>query len=243
MPVLLTDRMALPQRPYLGLLLFLSLITGCATQPQIPGPPTEKPLVKPKGLPEKQPPRGCITHKVRRGETLWKLSKAYNVSAQELTQMNGIKDPRHLEVGQELIIPGTHSTPLTSPTFASSKGFIWPTRGRILYNFGELRDGRKNTGIDIEAKPGQEVLAAKGGVVEVVSDNPYGWGKVIVIRHQGDLHTWYAHNSRILVGKGRWVKQGQVISEAGESGSVTQPELHFKIFYKDKPVNPLSYLP
>lgn len=239
----MTNKMAPSQRPYLGLLLFLFLITGCATHPQMPSPPTEKPLAKPEGPPEKQPPRGCITHKIRRGETLWQLSKAYNVSAQELTQMNGIKDPRHLEVGQELIIPGTHSTPLTSPTFTSSKGFIWPMKGRIIYNFGELRDGRKNTGIDIEARPGQEVLAAKGGVVEVVSDNPYGWGKVVVIRHQGNFHTWYAYNSRILVGKGSMVRQGQVISEAGESGSATQPELHFKVFYKDKPVNPLSYLP
>ncbi|MFQ5861717.1 MAG: murein hydrolase activator EnvC family protein [Candidatus Brocadiales bacterium] len=189
---------------------------------------------------------GYTTHKVQRGETVWAISKRYNLSPQTIIQINGIKDVRNIEVGQKLLIPRTDSSPRISPASVSnmsSKGFIWPLNGRILQRYGDITGGYKNTGIDIEARVGQSVVAAKGGVVEVVSANPSGWGKVIVIRHSDGLYTWYAHNSKVFVQKGNWVRRGQIISQAGQSGSVTRPELHFKIFRNDKPVDPLSYLP
>ncbi|MFQ5956348.1 MAG: murein hydrolase activator EnvC family protein [Candidatus Brocadiales bacterium] len=196
---------------------------------------------------EKLPPTvskktGYAIHKVQRGETVWAISKRYRLSPDTLIQLNGIKDVKDIKVGQKLLIPRTYSSPRITSTSLSSKGFIWPLNGKILQRYGDFVGGHKNTGIDIEAPLGQDVLAAKGGKVEVVSENPSGWGKVVVIRHNGGLHTWYAHNSRVFVQEGNWVRQGQVISQAGQSGSVTRPELHFKVFRNDKPVDPLSYL-
>ncbi len=227
-------------RALVGVLLFLALLSGCA---QPPPAYTLKPPVAKK--------HGYITHRIRHGETVWAISQRYNVSPETIIQINGIKDVADINVGTELLIPRAGYSPgaITASrsgaanTAVSSKGFIWPTNGNILKRYGDIVAGQENTGIDIEAQPGQDVLAANGGVVEVVTDNPNGWGKVIVIRHSGGLHTWYAHNSKVLVRKGNWVKRGQRIARAGQSGSVTRPELHFKIFRNDKPVDPLPYLP
>jgi murein DD-endopeptidase MepM/ murein hydrolase activator NlpD len=220
-------------------LLVLLIIAGCAAPPE--ERITALPEVK-KSPPRKKPPE-CLTHKVKRGETIWRIAQTYGISAKELIDLNGIKNPRDLEVGQELIIPRSHETRLVLPKAVSSKGFSWPVQGKVFRRFGEWNNGRKNTGIDIEAEQGKTVTASKGGVVEAVVENPKGWGKVVVLRHDGGYHTWYAYNSRILVSKGSWVKQGQTIAEAGQSGNAQRPELHFKVFYRDKPVDPLTLLP
>ncbi len=203
--------------------------------PEVKGaPPTTTP---------KEKPPGCTVHKVKSGETIWRIAKTYGVSPQEVITLNGINDPKSLEVNQELIIPKAHQARLVLPKTISTKGFVWPLEGKVIRQFGEWSKGKKNTGIDIEAALGQSVAASKGGVVEAVAENPKGWGKVVVLRHDGGYHTWYAYNSKILVSKGSWVKQGQAIAEAGQSGNAQKPELHFKVFYKDKPVDPLSLLP
>lgn len=223
-------------------LFILLVIAGCAVPP-------EKEVVtlpKVKKAPPSQPkgrPSGCIVYKVKKGETIWRIAKSNGVSQEELMGLNGIKDPTELEVGQELIIPKAHNERLVLPKAISSKGFSWPLRGKVLHRFGEWHNGKKNTGIDIEAEQNQSVVASKGGVVEAVVNNPRGWGKVVVLRHDGGYHTWYAYNSSILVRKGIWVKQGQSIAEAGQTGKAQRPELHFKVFYNDKPVDPLSLLP
>ena len=126
---------------------------------------------------------------------------------------------------------------------ASSRGFIWPIRKRVLSSYGSFNKGIKSTGIDIDATSNDDVLAAKDGRVIVVKNSSDGWGKVVVIGHDNGTHTWYAHNSRVFVNKGTNVKRGQVIAKAGNTGSANRVKLHFKVFVNDKPVNPLNYLP
>lgn len=218
-------------------LLLLTFSAGCAKQQ-----PRELPYTLEKPLPAVKTP-GYITHVVQRGETVWAISKRYNLPPQSIIQLNGITDVTNIKVGQKLLIPRTDYSARATPSSVSSKGLIWPLEGKVLKRYGDIVGGQKNTGIDIEAQVGQDVLAAKGGVVEVVYDNPRGWGKVIVVRHNDGLHTWYAHNSKVFVQRGNWVRQGQVISQAGQTGNATRPKLHFKIFRNDKPVDPLSYLP
>ncbi len=237
-----------PLKPCLQVLLFfLMFFCGCAQAPE-----KDRPYISKTRGPAAVKRLGYITHKVRHGETVWAISQRYNLSPQTVIQINGIKDVRNIKVGQELLIPRTASLPHASPASVSgavtsapvsAKGFVWPLNGRILQQYDDIVNGHKNTGIDIETQLGQDVFASKGGVVEVVTENPDGWGKVVVIKHSGGIHTWYAHNSKVFVRKGNWVRRGQRIAQAGQSGSVTRPGLHFKVFRNDKPVNPLSYLP
>jgi murein DD-endopeptidase MepM/ murein hydrolase activator NlpD len=70
-----------------------------------------------------------------------------------------------------------------------------------------------------------------------------GYGKMIVIRHDGKVATIYAHNSKLLVRRGDVVKQGQKISLSGNTGRSTGPHLHFEVRRGLSPVNPLGLLP
>ncbi|MDC9701800.1 MAG: M23 family metallopeptidase [Alphaproteobacteria bacterium] len=118
--------------------------------------------------------------------------------------------------------------------------FHWPVKGRILSGFGSRPSGKKNDGINILVPEGTSVKAAESGVVTYVGDAVKGYGYLILIRHQNGWVTAYAHNSRVVVERGDKVRRGQIISKAGMTGSVRQPQLHFEIRKGSRPVDPLS---
>ena len=199
---------------------------------------------------------GFLKYSVKKGDTIWKISREYGVSPETIIRINSIPDVTNIKTGQEIQIPvqntaqntilvqNVYSEPVIKNSGnASAQGFIWPLKNRILTQFNQFKNGVKNTGIDIEAAENEDVLAANSGKVIAVSDNAEGGGKIVVIEHKKGVHTWYAHNSLVFVKIGMQVKCGQVIAKAGQSGSAERPKLHFKIFINDKPVNPISYLP
>jgi murein DD-endopeptidase MepM/ murein hydrolase activator NlpD len=69
-----------------------------------------------------------------------------------------------------------------------------------------------------------------------------GYGKVIVLKHTGELSTVYAHNSTNLVRMGDRVVKGQVIGRVGKTGWATGPHVHFEIRKRGVAQNPLNYL-
>jgi len=70
-----------------------------------------------------------------------------------------------------------------------------------------------------------------------------GYGKLVIVRHSGNVFTAYAHNQRNLVRKGDRVRSGDVIARVGSSGRATGPHLHFEVRRGSTPVDPLAYLP
>jgi murein DD-endopeptidase MepM/ murein hydrolase activator NlpD len=116
--------------------------------------------------------------------------------------------------------------------------FIWPLKGSIIKK-SQVND----MGIAIKAFEGQEIRAVKSGTVAFISPSYEGYGKTIIIRHTDNFISFYAHNSDILVKLNESVKQGQVISRAGHTGRITQPQLGFWLFKNENPVDPLNYLP
>jgi len=86
------------------------------------------------------------------------------------------------------------------------------------------------------------VKAAAAGRVIYVDDKVVGYGKLIIIKHGDSEMTVYGHNSEILVQRGQDVKAGDVIAKMGDSDSKTV-NLLFEVRVKDKPVDPLQYLP
>lgn len=134
------------------------------------------------------------------------------------------------------------STKNLVPPPRSGKGFLWPLKGRVLIGFGSRGSGLHNDGINIAARKGAAVHAAENGVVAYAGNEIRGFGQLILIRHQGDWTTAYAHNSKLLVRTGQRVRRGQVIAQVGRTGSVLQPQLHFEIRRGDEAVNPIKYL-
>lgn len=50
--------------------------------------------------------RANIYHSVAPGETLWRISKMYEVDIDTLAKVNQIRDARDIEIGEKLLIPG-----------------------------------------------------------------------------------------------------------------------------------------
>jgi lipoprotein NlpD len=115
----------------------------------------------------------------------------------------------------------------------------WPARGKIVTGFSEATSLK---GIDIAGAPGQPVAASAGGKVVYAGTGLRGYGKLIIIKHNGTYLSAYAHNKEILVKEGQQVAKGQKIAEMGNTDA-DQVKLHFEIRRQGKPVDPLRYLP
>ena len=214
--------------------VFLTIIlSGCAST---------RPFREPK---ESRAPTGNY-YEVKRGDTLWKISKLYDIEASDIVKANRLPNAATIDVGQKLFIPSheikrdysrTVDAPLTSGTFS------WPVAGKVITYFGDKKGLVVNKGIDIEAMEGSDVVAADGGTVSFVDENMKGLGKTIIIDHENGFSTVYAHNSEILSRVGQKVKRNQVIARVGKTGRAAKPYLHFQIRKGHEPQNPFHYLP
>ena len=120
--------------------------------------------------------------------------------------------------------------------------FRWPVRGKVIQPFGKRPDGTHNDGINVAVPIGAKVVAAESGIVAYAGSELQGYGKLVLVRHEGNWVTAYAHNSDLLVRRGDRIRRGQVIAKAGRSGGVDQPQLHFELRKGSKPVNPLPHM-
>jgi murein DD-endopeptidase MepM/ murein hydrolase activator NlpD len=122
----------------------------------------------------------------------------------------------------------------------SNAGLIWPVSGPVTSGFG-YRWGRLHAGIDIGARTGTPIHAAKAGTV-IYSGQMSGYGNIIVIDHGGGFTTRYGHQSRLAARDGAVVSRGQVIGYVGCTGHCTGPHLHFETRVDGNPQNPRRYL-
>jgi murein DD-endopeptidase MepM/ murein hydrolase activator NlpD len=122
--------------------------------------------------------------------------------------------------------------------------FRWPARGKIITGFGPQPGGNPNDGINISVPRGTEVHAAESGVVTYAGNDVQGYGNLVLIRHPEGWITAYAHNDSLMVKSGESVRRGQIIAKAGNTGSVSQPQLHFQIRHGAlaTPVDPTLHL-
>ena len=120
--------------------------------------------------------------------------------------------------------------------------FRWPARGKIISGFGNQPGVGPNDGINISVPRGTEVHAAENGTVTYAGNEVQGYGNLVLIRHPEGWITAYAHNDNLMVKAGDTVRRGQVIAKAGNTGSVSQPQLHFEIRQGATPVDPMQHL-
>jgi hypothetical protein len=116
--------------------------------------------------------------------------------------------------------------------------FAWPVYGWITQGY---RVG--HSAIDIAAPLGTPVTAADRGVVIRAGWSNAGYGQFVIVDHNIDYITLYAHLSEIFVEEGQVVARGQLLGRVGSTGNSTGPHLHFEIRDFGRRVDPLSLLP
>ncbi|MES2674210.1 MAG: peptidoglycan DD-metalloendopeptidase family protein [Pseudomonadota bacterium] len=128
----------------------------------------------------------------------------------------------------------------TNAALQSTLKWQWPASGRLLASFqGAIGS---NKGIDIEGKLGESVIAAAAGQVVYSGSGLRGYGNLLILKHNEIFLSAYAHNNKLLVKEGDFVKAGQRIADMGLSGT-DRIKLHFEIRSEGKPVDPQKYLP
>ncbi|MCI0409294.1 MAG: LysM peptidoglycan-binding domain-containing M23 family metallopeptidase [Acidobacteria bacterium] len=224
-------------RPLAALLLALGLFavpfsSGCG------GTTPARPVTE-NSDPRKPSSTVGVYHRLKKGQTLSTLSRAYHVPVSTLVQVNGIGDPNSIPVRTPIFIPGAARV-LSIPS-DESLNLAWPLMGRVTSPFNMEGKHRHHEGIDIDGVLGQRIRAAGAGrVLEAGREGRYG--NAILIDHGEGLTTFYAHASKLLVRTGDPVKQGEVIGEVGRSGNARGTHLHFEARRNGRPVNPLGLL-
>ena len=196
------------------------------------------------------------THIVRTGETLFSIAWRYGHDADELARWNRLGDGSLIHPGQVIRLTPPRGSASTASTRSSSSRapsrplpeipaqpsprWSWPVSGRINVEFG-AKPG-PGTGVLINGKAGQPIVAAASGRVVYAGSGLIGYGQLIILKHNDTYLSAYGYTASLLVREGQEVKQGQRIATMGE-GPERRPRLHFEIRRNGKPVNPRQFLP
>lgn len=146
-------------------------------------------------------------------------------------------------------------SPPPNTQYASSGGYVfpdgeylWPVPGVNKYTSGfGMRfhpiksKWRMHYGIDIGASEGKNIIAVEDGIVSFAGIKS-GYGKVVIIEHNNETSTLYAHCSKLLVKANQYINRGDTIARVGNTGLSTGSHLHFEIRINNTAVDPLPYV-
>lgn len=195
-------------------------------------------------------PVGTGEYRVVRGDTLTKIAQMHGQSVSSLKRLNKLKDADHIRVGQILKVngkaaTGTSSTytpppPVTGPSIAAPRSInlIWPAEGKSRRG----TSASNSQAVYITGTEGSPVKAAASGKVVYAGNGLRGYGNMLIVNHDANFLTVYAHNKDLLVKEGAQVRQGQTIASMGHTESNTV-QLYFELRYNGKAVDALRYLP
>ncbi len=232
------------------------LVASCGPH-RVAGPPPP--------APPRAPPPAPRFYRVQPKENLYRIAQRWGVTVDAIAKVNDLDDPTKIAVGQTIVIPSDARVPTEDlarsaadapptkdplehpappPVGAcgdapradakpSKSGWIWPVDGVVV----ERKDG-----IEIAAPQGTPIWAARAGVV-VFAGEQEGYGTLVILQHDGDRVSIYAHNAKNCVAEGTRVAAGDVVGLVGISGGSASPEVHFEVRQGQKVVNPRVLLP
>ncbi len=192
-------------------------------------------------------------HIVRTGETLFSIAWRYGKNPADVARWNQLGDGSLIYPGQVIrLTPPPGKSQRSASTRSSSRqplpsipaqpppAWAWPTGGKIAVEFGGKPGS--GTGVLIDGRAGQAIVAAASGKVVYAGGGLIGYGQLIILKHNDTYLSAYGHNAKLLVKEGQSVRKGQKIATMGE-GPERKPRLHFEIRRNGEPVNPRKYLP
>ena len=210
----------------------------------------------------------AATHTVVRGDTVYNISKRYNISQDDLRAWNNLSE-NSIGVGQVLRVkpagytapaggsavastpasqpaasqPAASSTPAATPSVATGatrtvSGITWQ---RPTTGNVITQFSTASKGVNIAGTAGQPVVAAADGKVVYAGSGLRGYGNLVIIQHNSTFLTAYGHNQSLSVSEGQTVKRGQTIARMGNSDA-DRTQLHFEVRQNGKPVNPATFV-
>ena len=129
-----------------------------------------------------------------------------------------------------------------APKLSGNGKFLRPVEGRVISSYGPKKGGLHNDGVNIQAPRGTPVRTAENGVVVYVGDDLKGYGNLVLVRHEKQIMSAYAHLDKITVSRGQVLKRGQTLGTVGSTGQVDSPQLHFEVRKGTKAINPDRYI-
>lgn len=98
--------------------------------------------------------------------------------------------------------------------------------------------------------PYLDIAAPENSVVSAVLNGTVihsGWddenGYTIQLQHDNNLVSVYKHNSKLLAKTGDKVAAGTPVALVGNTGTLsTAPHLHFELWHKGEPIDPVQYI-
>lgn len=234
--------------------LFTACLTACETTE------TYAPVIDATQI-EPVPKSGV--YRVSANDTLYSIAWRFGLDYRDLAARNHITHPYHIETGQ-LIYLTTDAPIIQTPSLqeikqaqgsltpkpkyepahrtfekepvGNVKNWLRPAKGPIIGGYSS-----QNKGLNFGGHLGDPIFATAAGKVVYSGNGLRGYGNLIIIKHNSTFLTAYAHNRRVFVKEGDWVKAGEKIAEMGNTGT-RRIMLHFEIRRSGKPVNPLNYL-
>lgn len=169
---------------------------------------------------------------VKTGDFISLIAQKCGVTTADLAIVNKIYPPYTIYPGQELILPsGSHQKSYQD----LAVNWDWPVKHYQSYKVVQGENGVN--GLEIYAEKGSLVQAVEAGEVVFADKSLSNFGNLVIIRHNKDYLTVYAHNDRLQVREGQKVAKGQEIANVGDSGNVEKPMLYFEARFMGQKVD------
>ena len=212
---------------------------------------------------------GTRWYRVRRGDSYWRIARKFGIRVSSLKRLNR---GRRLLRGKRIRVPGKGGKRFVRTKRHSRRrkrryrkrrryrgrryarrgryfGSIprsfrirlrWPVRGRVVERFGLGRKWISN-GITIRTRAGRSIRAAGSGVI-AFRGRKRGYGLMVIVRHANNIYSVYTNMQGSGVRRGQRVLRGTVLGRTGKVKGLKCYGLHFELYYKTRPVNPVKYL-
>ena len=187
-------------------------------------------------------PKAKKSPKASKNKASHKNSTKSSIVSKKNSQKNTLASTKKQAYGENVSVRKSYQNS-TLPTESFSKKISrwqWPVKGKVVEYFSNSAQGNK--GIDITGRRGTKIKSAAKGKVVYAGSALRGYGKLIIVKHNDDYLSAYAHNDRILVKEQQRINIGDVIATMGDTDT-NKVMLHFEIRFRGKSVNPLKYLP
>lgn len=171
---------------------------------------------------------------IRKGDTLWSISRKYKVPLSTLYAINRLTPRSRIRAGDRILLFTESRQPRLSLKLAR------PVEGEVYTHFNQGQNLVQKNGIEFRTGASASVKSATAGTVKYTG-GLRGYGNVVIIEHSTNISLVYAFLDRIMVKSGERVETRQTIGTVGKNNFCEFPILHFELFHRGNAVNPVKY--